>query len=233
MARKYKYSPITPNKWDEYYSQWVESGKDEAVFNRIIKEITPYLDMCKKSFKVLPMYWDEYHCDLVENIWRAFKEFKPDRGARFSTWVYRLASQSAWSFIKNKCKDIDRDINSVGLSTVGITSENSSSVETNYIQNEEMDIQEKQLHLILNEALRGPIEKEVFIKKMGLFGSLPMKIEEIAEDLSLTTRTVEQIITRNNNSMSLFKRWLKEQGGKTFDPELIKSYKKEKNTNKF
>ena len=227
MARKYKYEPVTPDKWDEYYNMWIESGKSERVFNRIILEIEPYLDMCKKSFKVRPEYWGEYHGSLLVNIWRAFEEFNPSRGARFSTWVYRLASQSAWGFIKNKCKDIDRNINQTEIPLTGLSGE-INSVEDDYIYDEDLHSKEKELHFILNEVLRGPIEKDVFIRKYGLFGKGPLTPREISAELSLTPRTVEQVITRNNNSISVFKRWLREQGCKKFDSSVIKKFKTNK-----
>ena len=223
MAKKYKYNPVTPDKWDEYYNMWIESGKSEKVFNRIMMEITPYLDMCKKSFKVRPEYWEEYHCSLLVNIWRAFEEFKPERGARFSTWVYRLASQSAWGFIKNKCKDIDRNINQTEIPQTGL-SEEINSVEDDYIDDENLLSKEKELQFILNEVLRGPIEKEVYIRKYGLFGKESLTLQEISTELSLTPRTVEQVITRNNNSISIFKRWLREQGCKKFDYSIVKKF---------
>lgn len=221
MARKY--NPVTPDKWDEYYNMWIESGKSEKVFNRIIMEIEPYLDMCKKSFKVRPEYWGEFHCYLLVNIWRVFEEFKPERGARFSTWVYRLASQSAWGFIKNKCKDIDRSINQTAIPTTGL-SEEINSVEDDYINDEDLHSKEKELQFILNEVLRGPIERDVFIRKYGLFGKGPLTPQEISTELSLTPRTVEQCITRNNNSISIFKRWLREQGCKKFDYSIVKKF---------
>lgn len=228
MSRKYNYSPVTPDKWDEYYEKWISSGKSEQVFNKIMLEVKPYLDMCKKSFNVLPKYWDEYHCNLVENIWRAFVEYKPDRGARFSTWVYRLASQSAWGFIKEKCKDIDRDINTTEIPQTGLSTE-INSVEDEYISQESAFYKEKELQYILDEVLRGPIERDVFIRKYGLFGKEPKNVQEISEELSLTPRTVEQIITRNNNTLSVFKRWLKEQNCKKFNPLMIKKFKADKN----
>ena len=227
MEKKHKYSPVTQDKWDEYYNMWIESGKSEKVFNRILLEIEPYLDMCKKSFKVRPEYWDEYHCVLLVNIWRAFTEFKPERGARFSTWVYRLASQSAWGFIKDKCKDIDRTVNQIGVPLTGLSDE-INSVEDDYINDENIHCKEKELHFILNEVLRGPIEKDVFIRKYGLFGKEPLTPQEISAELSLTPRTVEQVITRNNNSVSVFKRWLREQGCKKFDSSIIKKFKTNK-----
>ena len=223
MAKKYKYEPVTPDKWDEYYNMWIESGKSEKMFNRILLEIGPYLDMCKKSFKVRPEYWDEYHCNLTVNIWRAFVEFKPERGARFSTWVYRLASQSAWGFIKNKCKDIDRTINQTEIPQTGLPEE-INSVEDDYIDDEDLHSKEKELQFILNEVLRGPIERDVFIRKYGLFGKEPLTSQEISIELSLTPRTVEQVITRNNNSISIFKRWLREQGCKKFDYSIVKKF---------
>ena len=227
MEKKYKYSPVTPDTWDEYYNMWIESGKSEQVFNRIAIEIEPYLDMCKKSFKVRPEYWDEYHYNLLVNIWRAFVEFKPERGARFSTWVYRLASQSAWGFIRDKCKDIDRNTNQIEIPQTGL-SEEINSVEEDYIDDENIRGTEKELHFILNEVLRGPIEKDVFIRKYGLFGKEPLTPQEISVELSLTPRTVEQVITRNNNSISVFKRWLREQGCKKFDSSVIKKFKTNK-----
>ena len=222
MARKYKHEPVTPDKWDEYYGMWLQSGKSEKVFNKIAMEIEPYLDMCKKSFKVRPEYWDEYHCVLLVNIWRAFTEFKPERGARFSTWVYRLASQSAWGFIRNKCKDMDISIKQDELNESGCASlELGEDPETSIINHEEEESISNDLSAVLMGVLRGPIERDVYKRKYGIMGFVPQDNDTIASELNLTTKTVEQVITRNNNSISGFKRFLREN--KLNNTESIKN----------
>ena len=232
MGRKYKYSAVTPDKWDEYYNMWIESGKSEKTFNRIIGEIEPYLDMCKKSFKVRPEYWDEYHCNLLVNIWRAFVEFNPERGARFSTWVYRLASQSAWGFIRNKCKDMDISIKQDELNESGCASlELGEDPETSIINHEDEESISNDLSAVLMGVLRGPIEREVYMRKYGIMGYVPQDIETMASELNLTTKTVEQIITRNNNSIGVFKRFLRDNDYNTKESmsnleEILEQYRK-------
>ena len=221
MARKYKYEPVTPDKWDEYYGMWLQSGKSEKVFNKIAMEIEPYLDMCKKSFNVRSEYWDEYHCVLLVNIWRAFTEFKPERGARFSTWVYRLASQSAWGFIRNKCKDMDISIKQDDITGCGNSILDNETPEDIFISDEDDNTTKNNLEMIMMGALRGPIERDVYKRKYGIMGFVPQDNDTIASELNLTTKTVEQVITRNNNSISGFKRFLREN--KLNNTESIKN----------
>ena len=221
MGKKYKYSPVTPDKWDEYYGMWVESGRSEQVFNKISLEIEPYLNMCKKSFKVRPEYWDEYHYNLLVNIWRAFVEFKPERGARFSTWVYRLASQSAWGFIRNKCKDMDISIKQDDIVECNNNILDNETPEDIFISDEDDNTTKNNLEMIMMGVLRGPIERDVYKRKYGIMGFVPQDNDTIASELNLTTKTVEQVITRNNNSISEFKRFLREN--KLSNTESIKN----------
>lgn len=228
MSRRYNKQPITSEVWDELYAYYLANKNNSSCFNYIFENITPYIEMCKKSFKVQPQYWDEYESSLIVNIWRAFNEFNPTKGAKFSTWVYRLAVQSAWGFIKNKCNEIDKGMNQDSIDDndafLQIES-NYNNPEDSYITTEHERQVENSLHELLTSVLRGPIEYDVYIRKNGIMGCEKMSTEEIAADLNLTSRTVEQLITRNNNSMSNFKRFLKQNNYKTYNSSILKKYK--------
>lgn len=227
MSRRYNKQPITSEVWDELYTYYLANKNNTSCFSYIFETITPYIEMCKKSFKVQPQYWDEYESYLITNIWRAFNEFKPNRGAKFSTWVYRLAVQSAWGFIKNKCAENDRQMKQDTIEptdTFNIESDYEDP-ENSYIIAEHQRNVEKNLYELLQTVLKGPIEYDVYIRKNGILGSVVMSVEEIAEDLNLTVHTVEQMITRNNNSMNNFKRFLKENNYKTYNSSILKKYK--------
>lgn len=100
--------------------------------------------------------------------------------------------------------------------------------ETSIINHEDEERIINDLSAVLMGVLRGPIEREVYMRKYGIMGYVPQNIETMASELNLTPRTVEQVITRNNNSISIFKRWLREQGCKKFDPSVIKKFKTNK-----
>lgn len=209
MKRKYQYHPVTPQKWDELYQYYLENKDNPNWFDDILPTIQPYIDMCKKSFNVRVEYWEEYTPVLLQYLWNSFIVYSPDRGAKFSTWVYRLAKQSAWWFIKNKCTDMDRTMKQDDVTSMSFTSDTETPEEL-YIANEyNADITSK-LETIMAEILRGPIEQEVYMRKYGIMGFRPQSTDTIATELNLTKKTIEQIITRNNNSINGFKRFLRE-----------------------
>jgi len=210
MKRNYQYHPVTPQKWDELYDYYLTNKNNPNWFNVILPTIRPYIDMCKKSFKVRVEFWDEYESSLLQNIWRAFNEFKPGRGSKFSTWVYRLAKQSAWGFIKNKCKDTDITMKQDDITGCGNSIPDNETPEEIFISDENDAATKNNLETIIMCVLRGPIEREVYMRKYGIMGYVPQNIETMASELNLTTKTVEQIITRNNNSIGIFKRFLRE-----------------------
>lgn len=232
MARKYNYCPVTPQRWDELYEFYQQNKDNQNWFSIILKEIRPYIDMCKKSFNVHAQYWEEYESSLLVNIWRAFNEYKGGRGSRFSSWVYLLAKQSAWGFIRNKCKDMDISIKQDELNeSVSTSSEHEEDPETSIINHEDEESISNNLSTVLMGVLRGPIEREVYMRKYGIMGYTPQNIETMASELNLTTKTVEQIITRNNNSIGIFKRFLRDNGYNTKESmsnldEILEQYKK-------
>lgn len=232
MSHKYNYSPVTPQRWDELYEFYQQNKDNQNWFSIVLKEIKPYIDMCKKSFNVHPQYWEEYESSLLVNIWRAFNEYELNRGSRFSSWVYLLAKQSAWGFIRNKCKDMDVSIKQDELSELGCASlELGEDPETSMINHEDEGSINNDLSAVLMGVLRGPIEREVYMRKYGIMGYVPQNIETMAFELNLTTKTVEQIITRNNNSIGVFKRFLRDNGYNTKESlsnleEILKQYRK-------
>lgn len=230
MKRSYNYCPVTPDKWDELYQYYIDNKSNQNWFPHVLSQIQPYMDMCKRSFKVRAEYWDEYECRLEIGIWRAFEEFHPERGARFSTWVYRLAKQSAWGFIKSKCKENDETMKLDELNINGNYIADCPNPEDVYTTHEHEENINNKLSAVIAGVLRGPIEREVWIRKNGVLGYTPQSIDTIAKELNLTTKTVEQIITRNNNCMSIFKKFLREndlnrkESMQNID-EIIKSFK--------
>lgn len=230
MKHKYNYHPVTPQKWDELYQYYLENKNNTDWFDAIHPIINPYVDMCKKSFNVRSEYWEEYTPVLLQNIWRAFNEFHPDRGSKFSTWVYRLAKQSAWWFIKNKCNDMNMAMNQDDINECTHTTDVETPEEL-YITNEYNTNITAKLEMIMVGVLRGPIEQEVYKRKYGIMGFVPQDNDTIASELNLTTKTVEQVITRNNNSISGFKRFLRENKLNNTESiknlaEIITQYKK-------
>lgn len=231
MKRKYNYHPVTPQKWDELYQYYLENKNNPNWFNVILPTIRPYIDMCKKSFKVRVEFWDEYESSLLQNIWRAFNEFHPGRGSKFSTWVYRLAKQSAWGFIKSKCKDTDITMKHDDITGCGNSILDNETPEDIFISDEDDNATKNNLEMIMMGVLRGPIEQEVYKRKNGIMEFVLQDNNTIAGELNLTIKTVEQIITRNNNSLNGFKRFLRENEYDRVEyiknlTEIIEQYKK-------
>ena len=230
MKRKYNYHPVTPQKWDELYQYYLENKNNTDWFDTIFPIIHPYVDMCKKSFNVRSEYWEEYTPLLLQYIWNSFITYDPDRGSKFSTWVYRLAKQSAWWFIKNKCNDMDMAMNQYDVNECNITTDTETPEEL-YIDNEHHTNITTNLEKIMVGILRGPIEQEVYKRKNGIMGFRPQNTDTIAEELNLTIKTVEQIVTRNNNSINGFKRFIRENEYDRVEciqnlTEIILKYKK-------
>lgn len=229
MGRKAKKQPVMSADWENLYEYYKANKSNENCFDVIFSKIESYINMCKKTFKVNPIYWKEYDPILRENIWRAFLSYRQGRNTKFSTWVYRLSYQSAWGFIKDKCKEIDKDYHTITCDQIFDLKDNNINANPNELlvnQESEEEIN-RQLDMSLRLLLKGPIEYDVCVRKYGLFGFRPMNIDAISEELNLTKKTVEQIITRNNNSIGLFKRYFKSLKDSTSKDkiEIIKQYK--------
>ena len=100
-----------------------------------------------------------------------------------------------------------------------------------FISDEDDNTTKNNLEMIMMGALRGPIEQEVYKRKNGIMGFVPQDNDTIAGELNLTIKTVEQIITRNNNSINGFKRFLRENEYDRVEyiknlTEIITQYKK-------
>lgn len=103
--------------------------------------------------------------------------------------------------------------------------------ETSMINHEDEESISNDLSTVLVGVLRGPIEREVYMRKYGIMGYTPQNIETMASELNLTSKTVEQIITRNNNSIGVFKRFLRDNGYNTKESmtnleEILEQYRK-------
>ena len=100
-----------------------------------------------------------------------------------------------------------------------------------FISDEDDNTTKNNLEMIMMGALRGPIEQEVYKRKNGIMGFVPQDNNTIAGELNLTIKTVEQIVTRNNNSINGFKRFLRENEYDRVEyiknlTEIITQYKK-------
>ena len=120
------------------------------------KFISVIRDNQKLIFKICYTYCknSENRKDLEQEIflqlWKSFKKF--DGHVKISTWIYRIALNTAISFYRNDCKTNDRtlliDASIISLSNVEETSEFDENISTLYQLIEKLNEFDKALILL-------------------------------------------------------------------------------------
>jgi len=211
------------------YTETKKTNKQRAEM-QAVKTAKPFLNLCLRNFKVRREYWEEFYSFLLIDFFRALDTYKPETNVKIFGWVWRLCSQSAWRFIRDKQKSIEKENNTFSLEDYQEEIDDVTP-ESIYIQNEKTEKIYNDVQKYLYSVLRNPIEIEVFLRMNGLCGyKLCKEPETIANEMNLSVKTVEQIITRNNNDSASFRKWMKENKYTTIDFEILNQYKKYANS---
>lgn len=191
------------------YTQTKKTNKQRAEMEAV-KAAKPFLNLCLRNFKVRKEYWPDFYSYLLLDFFRALDSYKDDIGVKPFGWVWRLCSQCAWRYIRDKQREIEK--------TSGTFSMNDYDEEIDDVTPEAIMIEgehTEQMHNYVREYLkciyRNPLEIELYMRMNGLCGyQRTTNIDDLSEQMNLSNKTIEQMITRNNNDNSKFRKWLKE-----------------------
>lgn len=92
------------------YTNTKQINKQRAEMNAV-KEAKQFLNLCLKNFNVRAEYWEEFYSFLLIDFFRALDTYDKNTNVKLFGWVWRLCSQSAWRFIRDKQKEIEKQRN--------------------------------------------------------------------------------------------------------------------------
>lgn len=192
-----------------------------------VKEAKPFLNLCLRQFHVRREYWDDFYSFLLMDFFRALDTYDPSTNVKPFGWVWRLCSQSAWRYIRDKQKSLEKENNTFTINDYEEEVEESNPEEM-YMKSEYEDQMCKYVKEYLSCIYRNPIEIELYMRMNGLCGyPQTTKVDKLAEDMQLSKKTIEQLITRNNNDNSKFKKWLRDNNKtENLDFETMHEYKR-------
>lgn len=203
--------------WNNY-TQTKKTNKQRAEMEAV-KAAKPFLQLCLRNFKVRKEYWDDFYSYLLLDFFRALDTYKDDIGVKPFGWVWRLCSQCAWRYIRDKQKSLEKENNTFLINEY---EEDIDEVtpEDLFIYGEYTETMQNYAKEYLKCIYRNPIEVELYMRMNGLCGyKVCTDIDSLADEMRLSRKTIEQLITRNNNDNSKFRKWVKEnrKDGITFD----------------
>ena len=209
----------------ENYTETLTRNKQRAEMEAI-KAAKPFLNLCLRQFHVRREYWEEFYSFLLMDFLRALDSYKPETGVKIFGWVWRLCSQSAWRYIRDKQKSLDKEKNVYALEDYQEET-NELTPEAIYLQNEEFASIEGDVRRYLSAIYRNPIEIELYMRMNGLCGYMPTtNAKELAEQMNLSERTVEQLQTRNSNDGAAFRKWLRDNQIEKLNFDILADYRR-------
>ena len=227
--KKYDYNDL----YNKLYTYYTVSGDNDETWLKIINEITAtgWIECQLRSSRLYFALYSEAKSHIVEAIVYSFRTYRPDSPASIYTWVTRLTNQAIWRFIRDRMKS-DKITNFSDEYTSDYDyAVTSSSVEDDYIENEETKLCDIKLYDMLKVVIRNDIYMEIYCYRKGLFAYDKInKTKDIAEAMNVTERTVEQANTDNKIRIGLLKRYIREGCDiSKLTKETFEKYKKSKN----
>ena len=228
---KYDYNDI----FGRLYAYYTANGETDETWAKIINEITAtgWVDCQLRTSRLYFSLYNEAKSHLTEAIVYAFRTYRPSSPASIYTWVTRLTNQAIWRFIRDRMKS-DKITNFSDEYTSDCDYDyaiTSSTVEDDYIAEEDTKLCDIKLYDMLKVALRNDIYMEIYCYRKGLFSYEKInKTKDIAAAMNVTERTIEQANVDNKIRIGLLKRYIREGNDvskltrKTFD-----DFKKSKN----
>ena len=229
---KYDYN----NLFSKLYTYYTADGDNDMTWAKIINEIiaTGWVDCQLRSSRLYFSLYSEAKSHIVEAIIYSFRTYRPSSPASIYTWVTRLTNQAIWRFIRDRMKadkitNFSDEFTSDFDCDSAVTS--STSVEDDYISNEDTKLCDIKLYNLLKIVLRNDIYMEIYCYRKGLFQYDKLnKTKDIAEAMNVTERTVEQANTDNKIRVGLLKRYIREgYDVSKLTKQTFDDYKKSKN----
>lgn len=228
-TNKYDYNDI----FGRLYTYYTANRDNNETWSKIINEITStsWLDCQLHSSRLYYSLYAEAKSHITEAIIYAFRTYRPSSPASIYTWVTRLTNQAIWRFIRDRLKS-DKITNfSDEFASDCDYAVTSSTVEDDYIEDEDTKLCDIKLYDMLKVALRNDIYVEIYCYRKGLFQYDKInKTKDIADAMNVTERTVEQANVDNKIRVGLLKRFIREGNDVSkLTKETFENFKKSKN----
>lgn len=234
---------VTKEDINEIYDYYIINKQinKQKTENEVIRRMSDFIDLIISKSTIYPIFLPEFRSELIINIFRAFDCYDKSKNVQLFGWVYRIASQTAYNFIKDKCNPKRQiEYNSVYFSPnesedpyrYRLDFEDSElTPDKKYEADEAKNNASAALEYLLSKILKGVLEVEVYKRYNGICGYeiYSNKPADIATDMNLSEKTVRNIIDRNNEKMNKFRKWLKAEEYDSYEPWIIDEYVKFKN----
>lgn len=221
-----------------YYKQNICTNKQRTE-NYIIKELNEFIKVLLVKSHVYIKYWSDFKNIMIVEIFRAFDTYQPEKNVKLYGWCWKICSQCAWRYIKQKQKefknegemfnynfndyDIDEEAENINTTVYSI---DENTPESEYIKNEEEENSKNILKYMVDAIICTPLEKECYCYRNGLFGFPLLSNEQTADAMNLNLKTVKNIVARNNKQINEFKKYLLVNRISTPSIRTINEYKK-------
>lgn len=226
-----QYTKIDNETMMKIYTQYkkeIQSNKQRAEMNAL-KSATPFINLCMYNFHVRKQYLGEFYSLLLADFFRSLDTYDPTKGVKIFGWCWRLCSQTAWRFIRDKQKEIEKNGVFIDISECFGVENGEMNGEETLIQKQTNDEFSDYLNDVLVNVICTPLEIELYSRQRGVNGyKQETNLDKIAEEMNLTRRTVEQMQTRNANNMAKFRKYLRDNKFADYDAKVCKQYKESK-----
>ena len=185
--------------FEKMYNLFITNGDNSATWERIFSETNVFIDKFIANTALYEELYDEGKQEIRIAMLRAFRTYDATKDASVYTWTFLLCKQAIFNVIKDKTRYVPCDyLDEIEIDDEFITEERNAEEEM--IREEEED-EQMRFKEKLTKILGGPVEVEVFARRFGLFGYEDMKIDEIAEDMRFTKKTIYNINIQNNKKL--------------------------------
>jgi len=185
--------------FEKMYNLFITNGDNSATWERIFSETNVFIDKFIANTALYEELYDEGKQEIRIAMLRAFRTYDATKDASVYTWTFLLCKQAIFNVIKDKTRYVPCDyLDEIEIDDEFITEERNAEEEMIREEEEEEQMRFKEK---LTKILGGPVEVEVFARRFGLFGYEDMKIDEIAEDMRFTKKTIYNINIQNNKKL--------------------------------
>lgn len=185
--------------FEKMYNLFLTNGDNSTTWERIFSETNVFINKFIANTALYEELYDEGKQEIRIAMLRAFRTYDATKDASVYTWTFLLCKQAIFNVIKDKTRYVPCDyLDEIEIDDEFITEERNAEEEM--IREEEED-EQMRFKEKLTKILGGPVEVEVFARRFGLFGYEDMKIDEIAEDMRFTKKTIYNINIQNNKKL--------------------------------
>jgi len=187
--------------FEHLYEKYIEDGDNDFTWSYIFFMLNDFMKKLVNGSQLFSQFFDEGLQAVRIAVMNSFRTYDKTKNASLFTWATFLSRQAIIILVKDKTKLVNCDY----LEEIELDVETDESSAEQLVYRKENEEKEKELQKRITKLLGGPLEAEVFSRRFGLFGYEEMKIDEIAEEMRLTKKTIYLINIKNNKVLKQFR----------------------------